>query len=1568
MKRGKSRIAVAVLLCIAMINSVLFGSAAVFAESGDAESASKAQVSSKIEDYLYDSQILTGSGEAYNPENSMKPSDSFSVKLMFSEISSGKNARQFPDDGVMTYQIPTDVITGFEAVKDLPIKEIASGNKIGTYSINASGLIMVDLNDEYVQRYRNIEAYLTFEGSFSQKVQEGGSTAEINFSDSVSITVKLEEKTKLEISKESGSYNYEENTLGYTIKVKAEYGAKNVTVTDTMSELLAMTGGTQGKPLTVKDSKGNAVPYSILDAGDATWKINVGDMAAGEVYTIAYTAKVTDKAFAGIAADRNASYNLNPKNTVTAEADNADKVTANNQPSIRFQRIDKTYSEQNGKLTWTVVINADKYLDLGGVTVTDTMESGLVLDKSSNITIAKNEEAATKLDWKDVSSLDSQWSYTFPKDAGKNTYTFTYKTNIPEVTGIAQNGATESFKNKVALRMSSDIIYTGDKAYQKTGNRFYKHKFRTVYGADKGSNLKIDSEGNVYIRWTSVIRVPSTGLKNFIFEDYILNKTGAQHEFPTGLQVVKKTPSTGDAYNTINVEATSGVNLSGVDIKLASGVSDATKGKHSKEGIKDGFTLYFNTNIADKSKSFLPAAGKAYDVRITGYTKVIGTENGARRNNARITSGTASDFDYEDYSINMKMTGSKAKAQFADGKILWNVKFNGHYASMEEGDVIVKDTFSDNQEFDDNYTVVLTENGTSMNRTIKVTKDTSDKKNCTYRFNLGKLDNNKQYVLKYQTKVKSDVFTASGIKTFKNTAWISIDGEEKLEVKNSFDVNNDIVSKKITTQPERKNQYKAGFTIQVNPNGALLNSNSAAEPEDYVIADTYSKTMAIDLDSISIIRDDAEKLKNDEYTVAIDTSGKENKLEIRIPKADGHKYTIKYNAAIQGEIGETIEYSNTAKLTVNKEIDEGDVSDKVLIKEQASDAGASGSLLNINVHKRDRANSLKSLQGAEFQLYKDQVSEKNLLGTEVTGADGIAVFGQDTNGKTNLTSEGKDYYLEAGVKYILKESAAPDGYALDSSETVFQIRDKGTALLDPEKIDPYNMGAIIDRFNDKYNFNLKKIASETGNALSGAEFTLYTDKECKGDGTTVTGNKDGIFTFKGLKPGTYYLKETKVPKGYYDSGKVYKVEIDRNGDAAIDGEAVNSQDRTYEITNTLAGSIRVTKEVKEDGVGVNSYETFYTALFSDSDLKDRVSQVKALEMNGNQSSTATFDNLKVNETYYVAETDKDGTAYSDQDNSDQWAIAYDNQVVTLDPANLTAESKITNSFYSQYYWAGSIDVTKRVTLDGKDFETNSIFYAGLYTDEDCTQQVGDIKPLVMNGKSSTTVTFSDLSINQTYYVAETDAEGKVITNAQEQLGCKMSIDQNTFTLTEANTEGKAVITNDFHDEEQFYYGGQITINKTTTFKGKAYETNEVFYVALFADQAHKERVTDVKALEMNGKTAAKVSFENLAYGTYYLAETDQSGNALTDLEAAELGFTNVLDEEIKLDVDAAEIELENQMTEEYVTKNGDDADNPKGTATQTGDDSNMTLLILGMLIALTAMGIVLITSRRRKNS
>ena len=71
--------------------------------------------------------------------------------------------------------------------------------------------------------------------------------------------------------------------------------------------------------------------------------------------------------------------------------------------------------------------------------------------------------------------------------------------------------------------------------------------------------------------------------------------------------------------------------------------------------------------------------------------------------------------------------------------------------------------------------------------------------------------------------------------------------------------------------------------------------------------------------------------------------------------------------------------------------------------------------------------------------------------------------------------------------------------------------------------------------------------------LSGAEFTLYSDKDCKNEvskGTTSSGNDgvvEGHVILKGLEEGeTYYLKETKVPSGYQLLGKTITIEVGRN--------------------------------------------------------------------------------------------------------------------------------------------------------------------------------------------------------------------------------------------------------------------------------------------------------------------------------------------------------------------------------------------------------------------------------------
>lgn len=99
--------------------------------------------------------------------------------------------------------------------------------------------------------------------------------------------------------------------------------------------------------------------------------------------------------------------------------------------------------------------------------------------------------------------------------------------------------------------------------------------------------------------------------------------------------------------------------------------------------------------------------------------------------------------------------------------------------------------------------------------------------------------------------------------------------------------------------------------------------------------------------------------------------------------------------------------------------------------------------------------------------------------------------------------------------------------------------------------------------------------------LAGAEFTLYTDKECtkvytnkKLDGTTyfdgvTTSDADGQLNIYGLAFGTYYLKETKAPSEYTLNSHVFKIEIkdkEWNTDHTLKSWTITIDDKT---TNTF---------------------------------------------------------------------------------------------------------------------------------------------------------------------------------------------------------------------------------------------------------------------------------------------------------------------------------------------------------------------------------------------------------------
>lgn len=93
------------------------------------------------------------------------------------------------------------------------------------------------------------------------------------------------------------------------------------------------------------------------------------------------------------------------------------------------------------------------------------------------------------------------------------------------------------------------------------------------------------------------------------------------------------------------------------------------------------------------------------------------------------------------------------------------------------------------------------------------------------------------------------------------------------------------------------------------------------------------------------------------------------------------------------------------------------------------------------------------------------------------------------------------------------------------------------------------------------------------NALAGATFTLYSDKSCA-DNTKVTETKttdNGYMEMKGLKEGTYYLKETAAPNGYAPLSGVYTVKISAlyNDNGTLKSYTVNITDaagKTYTST------------------------------------------------------------------------------------------------------------------------------------------------------------------------------------------------------------------------------------------------------------------------------------------------------------------------------------------------------------------------------------------------------------------
>ncbi len=196
------------------------------------------------------------------------------------------------------------------------------------------------------------------------------------------------------------------------------------------------------------------------------------------------------------------------------------------------------------------------------------------------------------------------------------------------------------------------------------------------------------------------------------------------------------------------------------------------------------------------------------------------------------------------------------------------------------------------------------------------------------------------------------------------------------------------------------------------------------------------------------------------------------------------------------------------------------------------------------------------------------------VGDNVLSPDksGTAVSYVTVNGQTisvDLSSIAKDYVNQnVEVTYSAKlNKNATTGFDANTNTAKLTYSNSPDTTTDTQEKKTYTYTFAIDGsvFGNTITngHELKKtgkgtwtttqtdpIASEY-QALSGAEFTLYSDKDCKNkidsanlknDANPVLSTTDGMISFSGLDASTeYYLKETKAPEGYSLNSKTYKV-------------------------------------------------------------------------------------------------------------------------------------------------------------------------------------------------------------------------------------------------------------------------------------------------------------------------------------------------------------------------------------------------------------------------------------------
>ncbi|HFJ9404399.1 TPA: SpaA isopeptide-forming pilin-related protein [Bacillus paranthracis] len=1295
--------------------------------------------------------ILTGvtltdkDGKPFNDTDNRPNPDSITQINFTWEVFKSLNVKK---GDYFTFQLPEYFIVHNTITEDLIDGE---GHTIGSFVVTPDGKVTMTFN-EYVEDHPDISGHLNIRTEFNEVKITGTTEKQIPFpikEKDVIIELDFKPKVTKSIDKKGvPDRPINTNQINWTVEMNK--------TKDKLTNAVFQDDIPNGASLNEDSIK---VYYLEVDINGKTTR---GAEVPKEEYELTSSSnklniafkKETNKAYAIEYATKITDESVTSfKNNAKVSSDNQGSVAANATVTVsRGTHLEKTskYNPKTQTIEWTITYNGDQRdIKKADALLKDVLDKSHKVDKNSIVVKNASYDDAGKL-----VTGDNATNFTVKENDDGFDLQFTEDINSAYVITYTSKATNDVIRDGA---IKNEIIADGgssktNKVTLKQQNIIKKHNKNA---GDTDYNAKTT-------KWTIIVND-----NNYVLNDAVITDT---FDFG-GLTLQENSFKITDGSNELKLghDYILHVTDKGFEVKLTGDYKS-----NMDKTLTITYTTDFNYENLSKekdNKSFKNTANLSWiDI-----------------NDKKNNSSSDDTFDPDYYT---KGNGFKYGSYNAQKKeIKWDIGFNYNNRPIKDPSIV--DVLRDNQKLIPESIEVrhmkLTggahgfEVGDPVPPSEYTIEHPAKENNNTLTVHF-KNEINSAYYISFKTSLVGEQIN----KRYDNYADLKDGSKTVTTIHGAFEIKNGGSG---VTKTAKQNDKYIDWSVSINPSQSTIeNAVVTDEPTNNQILDEksfhlYPTTVAVDG---TLTKDTTNELKEGtDYKLKITTDNDTGKQQFKIEflHTIDQAYILEYRSLINADHNERV--SNKATITGHRlTLEKVEDVNFVEVKVSSGSGGGSankgrGSLQIIKVDDKDQT---VRLAGAEFTLY-DQTGT-TAIRPITTGDDGVAKF-------NNLRRD----------KYLIKETKAPKGYVISN-----ELRKGILVELGSEEITKYTL--TNKKFVGKV--VLTKTDATSRERLEHAVFSLLDqNKQVIPEHKELITNDKGQITVDHLKPGTYYLQETKAPEHYKLDDRLIEVKIAEDQTTVINRTATNS---------LIPGSAILTK-VDKDG------KTLAGAEFSVRDRKNKIIPGYG-KLTTNDQGQIEATNLRPGDYQFVEEkAPKD----------------YDIDKTPIEFTIVKSQQKAVTVTATNHLIKGGVTLTKTDDIDG------TALAGAIFKIVDANDEKKVIRENVKTGADGK-VTVKDLEPG-TYKFIETEAPKDYVLNTKP---IEFTIDksQQSFATVTATNSLKT---------------GEVELLKVDEFGDKKPLAGAVFKIV---DVNNNDVRTDLTT-DADGKTKA----DKLRPGTYKFIET-----------------------------------------------------------------------------------------------